>query len=187
MSRDSIVLVTQNEHKIRELTPLFEEYNVPFETTDLAKYEIRSHSVGNVAMDAAKFAYSKLKRPVVVDDTGLYIEALNGFPGPTAAYVLESIGIEGVLKLMEGVEDRDASFDTAVGFANGWVFRYFVGSVYGDITTAPAGDKGFGYDPIFIPEGETKTYAQLTMDEKIKISHRTEAFRKFLEWYVEKY
>ncbi|MFX1272421.1 MAG: hypothetical protein ACFFAX_12110, partial [Promethearchaeota archaeon] len=64
MSRDSIVLVTQNEHKIRELTPLFEEYDVPFETTDLAKYEVRSNSVGNVAMDAAKYAYSKLKRPV---------------------------------------------------------------------------------------------------------------------------
>jgi XTP/dITP diphosphohydrolase len=187
MSRDSLVLVTQNEHKIKELTPLFEEYGVPFETTDLSKYEVRSHSVGNVALEAAKYAYGKLKRAVVVDDTSLAIEALNGFPGPTARYVLESIGIEGVLKLMEGVDDRDAYFDTAVGFANGWVFRYFIGTVYGDITTEPMGEGGFGYDPIFIPEGETRTYAELSLDEKVKISHRTEAFRKFLEWYVEKY
>ena len=187
MSRDSIVLVTQNEHKILELTPLFEEYDVPFETTDLSKWEVRSFSVGNVALEAAKFAYGKLKRPVVVDDTGLYIESLNGFPGPTASYVLESIGIEGVLKLMDSVEDRDAHFDTAVGFANGWVFRYFIGTVYGNIATEPAGKGGFGYDPIFIPEGETRTYAQLSTQEKVKISHRTEAFRKFLEWYVEKY
>ncbi|MFW9803966.1 MAG: RdgB/HAM1 family non-canonical purine NTP pyrophosphatase [Candidatus Thorarchaeota archaeon] len=187
MSRDSIVLVTQNEHKIRELTPLFEEYDVPFETNDLPKYEVRSPSVGNVALEAAKYAYSKLKKAVVVDDTSLTIEALNGFPGPTARYVLESIGIEGVLKLMDGVEDRDAYFDTGVGFANGWVFRYFIGTVYGDIATSPLGKNGFGYDPIFIPEGETRTYAQLSIDEKIKMSHRTEAFRKFLEWYIDKY
>ncbi len=57
--------------------------------------------------------------------------------------------------------------------------------MYGDIAKAPAGEGGFGYDPIFVPDGESRTYAQLSLDEKVKVSHRSEAFRKFLEWYVE--
>lgn len=185
MSKDKLTLVTQNERKIEELTPIFEEFGVPFETSGLEKYEVRAPSVGMVAMEAAKHAYKVLKRPVVVDDTGLYIESLSDFPGPYAAYVLETIGMEGVLRLMEGVEDRDARFDTGVGYADGWVFRYFVGTMYGDIARAPSGEGGFGYDPIFIPDGESRTYAELPLDEKVKISHRSEAFRKFLEWYVE--
>jgi len=175
MSKDKLILVTQNEHKIEELTPVFEELGVPFETSGLEKYEVRAPSVGMVAMEAAKHAYKVLKRPVVVDDTGLYIEALSGFPGPYAA----------VLRLMDVVEDRDARFDTGVGYADGWVFRYFVGTMYGDIASAASGKGGFGYDPIFIPDGESRTYAELSLDEKVKVSHRSEAFRKFLEWYVE--
>lgn len=185
MSKDKLILITKNEHKIAELTPLFEEFGVPFETSDLEKHEVRDQSVGRVAMEAAKNAYKILKRPVVVDDTGLYVESLNGFPGPYAAYVLESIGCEGLLRLMEGVEDRDARFDTGVGYADGWAFRYFIGTMYGDIAKSPVGEGGFGYDPIFLPDGESRTYAQLSLDEKVKVSHRSEAFRKFLEWYVE--
>ncbi len=185
MSRDSIVLVTQNEHKIEELTPIFEEFDVPFETTDIRKYEIRSNSVGNVCLEAAIQAFKALQRPVVVDDTGLYIEHLNDFPGAYAAYVLETIGLEGIIRLMKGATDRDARFDTGVGFANGRVSRYFIGTMFGEIAEAPAGKEGFGYDPIFIPENESRTYAELSLDEKVRISHRSQAFRKFLEWYVE--
>jgi XTP/dITP diphosphohydrolase len=185
MSRDKIVLVTQNEHKIEELTPLFEEFDVPFETTDILKFEIRSNSVGNVSLEAAIRAFKVLQRPVVVDDTGLYIEHLNDFPGAYAGYVLETIGLEGIIRLMVGAEDRDARFDTGVGFANGRVSRYFMGTMFGEIAESPSGTDGFGYDPIFIPDGESRTYAELSLDEKVKISHRSQAFRKFLEWYVE--
>jgi len=185
MSKEKIVLVTQNKHKIAELTPLFEEFGVPFETTDIRKYEVRSNSVGNVSLEAAISAFNTLKRPVVVDDTGLYIEHLNDFPGAFAAYVLETIGLEGILRLMEGATDRDARFDTGVGFSNGRVSRYFIGTMFGEIAEKALGEEGFGYDPIFIPENESRTYAELSLNEKVSISHRTQAFRKFLEWYTE--
>ncbi len=76
MSKDRIVLLTQNKHKLAELTPLFEEYGVPFETTTLEKFEIRSHNVEEIALAAAKHAYATLGKPVVLDDTGFFVPAL---------------------------------------------------------------------------------------------------------------
>ena len=182
MSRDSIVLVTQNKHKLAELTPLFEEYGIPFETTHLEKFEIRSHDVEEIAGEAARHAFMTLGKPVVLDDTGFFVSALKDFPGAYAAFALKSIGYEGILKLLEGVEDRSAKFVTAVGFCDGTYLETFVGEMMGTISEQPSGSEGFGYDPIFIPDGFTKTYAELTFDEKITISHRSKAFRKFLEW-----
>ena len=80
MSKDSIVLVTQNKHKLAELTPLFEEYSMPFETTNLEKFEIRSDSVEEIAGAAARHAFMTLGRPVVLDDTGFSVSALKEFP-----------------------------------------------------------------------------------------------------------
>jgi len=182
MSKDSIILLTQNKHKLAELTPLFEEYGVPFETTDLEKFEIRSHDVEEIAREAAQHAYMTLGRPLVLDDTGFFVSALKDFPGSYAAFVLKSIGYEGILKLMNGVEDRSARFVTAVGFCKGIELKTFVGEMHGTISDHASGSGGFGYDPIFIPDGFSKTYAELTFEEKIGISHRSKAFRAFLEW-----
>ncbi|MGY5880948.1 MAG: RdgB/HAM1 family non-canonical purine NTP pyrophosphatase [Candidatus Thorarchaeota archaeon] len=182
MSKDSIVLVTQNKHKLAELTPLFEEYEMPFETTSLEKFEIRSDSVEEIAEAAAKHAFMTLGKPVVLDDTGFFVSALKDFPGAYAAFALKAIGYEGILKLLEGVEDRSARFVTAVGFCDGVYLETFVGEMHGTISEQPSGSEGFGYDPIFIPEGFTKTYADLSFKEKISISHRSKAFRAFLEW-----
>ncbi|MFW9843750.1 MAG: XTP/dITP diphosphatase [Candidatus Thorarchaeota archaeon] len=182
MSKDSIVLVTQNKHKLAELTPLFKEYDMPFETTNLEKFEIRSTDVEEIAEAAARHAFMTLGRPVVLDDTGFFVSALRDFPGAYAAFVLKSIGYEGILKLLEGAEDRSAKFVTAVGFCDGDHLRTFIGEMHGTISEQASGNEGFGYDPIFIPEGFSKTYAELTFDEKISISHRSRAFRAFLEW-----
>ena len=91
MSKDKPVLVTQNSHKIRELAPLFEDNGVSFDTTDLEKLEIRSDDVEVIARAAAVHAFEVLNRPVIVDDTGLYLSALNGFPGAYAAFALKNI------------------------------------------------------------------------------------------------
>ncbi len=185
MSRDRPVLVTQNRHKLEELRPLFDRYGVLYDTTDVEKIEIRSERVEDIALAAARHAYSILKRPVIVDDTGLYILALDGFPGSYAAYVLKSIGNNGILRLLEGRSDRSAVFVTAVGYCDGVHLRSFEGEVKGSIGTAPAGEGGFGYDPVFIPEGAKKTYAQMSLEEKVGMSHRTRAFAAFLDWYVD--
>jgi XTP/dITP diphosphohydrolase len=182
MSRDRMVLVTQNEHKLAELRPLFDEYKVSFDTTDLEKLEIRSHDVEEIALAAAKHANEVLNRPVVVDDTGFFVSALNDFPGSYAAYVLKTISYQGVLRLLEGAGDRSARFVTAVAFCDKMNLKSFVGCMHGTISDAPSGTGGFGYDPIFIPKGFSCTYAQLTLSEKVEISHRTKAFRAFLEW-----
>lgn len=182
MSKDSIVLVTQNKHKLAELTPLFAKYEMPFETTSLEKFEIQSSDVEEIAGAAARHAFMTLGRPVVLDDTGFFVSALKDFPGAYAAFALKSIGYEGILKLLEGAEDRSARFVTAVGFCDGPNLKTFVGEMHGTISEQPSGSEGFGYDPIFIPEGFSKTYAELTFAEKISISHRSRAFRKFLEW-----
>ena len=179
------MLVTQNKHKIIELTPLFEEYGVAFETTDLEKFEIRSHDVEEIALNAARHAYTILNRPVVVDDTGFFVSALKDFPGSYAAYALGTIGYQGILKLLEELDNRSARFMTAVAFYDGVTIKSFVGVMHGHISRHPSGEGGFGYDPIFIPEGFTNTYADLELSEKIAISHRTRAFKKFLEWYTQ--
>lgn len=184
MSRDKLVLVTQNKHKLAELRPLFEKFGVSFETTSVEKFEIRADDVEAVAHEAAITAYDALKRPVVLDDTGLFVDALNGFPGTYSAYVLKAIGNAGILRLMNNIDERAAKFVTAVGYADGDAIQTFVGVMSGNIARTPAGEEGFGYDPIFVPQGETRTYAQLSLSEKVNISHRTKAFRKFLDWYT---
>ncbi|TFG32611.1 XTP/dITP diphosphatase [Candidatus Thorarchaeota archaeon] len=182
MSEDKLVLVTQNKHKIEELKPLFDEYGLSFDTTPLEKFEIRSHDIEEIAIEAAKYGHKVLNRSVVVDDTGFFVSALNDFPGSYAAYVLKSIGYQGILKLLEDVENRFARFETAVAFCDGIKVKSFRGVMQGQISKYPSGKSGFGYDPIFVPNGVAKTYADLELPEKIAISHRTKAFRAFLEW-----
>jgi XTP/dITP diphosphohydrolase len=124
-----------------------------------------------------------LRRRVVVDDTGLYISALNGFPGAYAAFVQKTIGNSGILRLMEGITDRTANFITAAAYADGRNIEAFVGEMPGRIALAPSGEEGFGYDPIFICDGQTRTYAEMNISQKIALSHRTKAFTSFLDWY----
>lgn len=184
MSRGRLVLVTQNQHKLKELTPLFKRYNIEFETTSLEKHEIRSEDVEEIARVAARVAFDTLQQPVVVDDTGFFVDELKGFPGSYAAIVLRTIGYEGILQLLGDKEERSSAFKTAVGFCDGESLVSFVGIMSGAVAYEPAGTGGFGYDPIFVPDGFSKTYAQLTLEEKISISHRTKAFEEFLKWYT---
>jgi XTP/dITP diphosphohydrolase len=184
MSKDRPVLVTQNRHKIVELKPLFQSRGVRFATTSIEKMEIRSERVEEIAIAAARHAFITLKRPVIVDDTGLYISALGGFPGAYAAFVLRSIGNDGILRLLKDKTDRTAVFRTAVGYCDEDHLESFAGEMKGSIAENPVGEGGFGYDPVFVPEGFQKTYAQLALEEKISISHRTRAFAAFLDWYT---
>jgi XTP/dITP diphosphohydrolase len=184
MSKDRLVLLTQNKHKLKELTPLFKKYQVDFETTTIEKHEIRSEHVEEIARVAARVAFDNLQRPVVVDDTGFFVDSLNGFPGSYAAIVLKSIGYDGILLLMKGKENRRSEFKTAIGYCDDNHLETFVGTMSGTIAVDAMGESGFGYDPIFVPEGLTKTYAELTLEEKVRISHRTRAFEGFLRWYT---
>lgn len=183
----TIYLVTGNPHKLEEARDAVRGYPVRLEAVEARKLEIQSSSVEEIALTAARYAYAQLKRPVAVDDTALEIRALNGFPGPYASYVYETIGLAGILRLLEGSRDRRACFKTAVALIIPPYEKVFTGVTCGVIAEKPRGSRGFGYDPIFIPEGSDRTYAEMTVGEKNRYSHRAKAFRAMAEWLVSTY
>ncbi len=141
--------------------------------------EYRDDDIGEIARQKAAFAYEALGEPLLVDDTAFCIRALNGFPGPYAAYVQKTIGNPGILKLVEGMPDRSAYFETAIAFAGSSGIRVFRGRIDGRVVTG-RGTGGFGYDPIFEYRG--RTLAELTLAEKSRLSHRARALLAMREW-----
>jgi XTP/dITP diphosphohydrolase len=176
-----LAVVTSNSHKAREVAAYFEGL-LEVEHVLLECPEFRSNDVGEIARGKAAFAFKTLHRSLIVDDTAFSVHALGGFPGPYAAYVLDTIGYPGILKLLEGIDDRRARFETAIAYADATgTIRLFRGKLEGSIV-APRGSGGFGYDPIFDWNG--RTLAELPLAEKSRISHRGRAlaaFRGFIE------
>lgn len=175
-----IAFVTSNIHKAREaagiLQGVIEVEHIPLEIP-----ELRSDFVGEIAALKATFAWDKLKCPVIADDTGFFIPALNGFPGTCAAFVQKTIGNQGILNLLAGYGNRCAWFETAVAYYDGNVQKVFTGRIDGTIVL-PKGCQGFGYDPIFEYDG--KTLAEMSDDEKNSISHRARAFVALRDWMI---
>ena len=174
-------MVTSNANKAAEVAAYFGGM-LEVEHVALEVPEHRSDDVGEIARGKAEYAYRQLIRPLIVDDTAFCIDALKGFPGPYAAYVLNSIGNAGILKLMEGKTHRSARFITGIAYADERGIRVFTGQIEGTITFSPRGTNGFGYDPILETGG--KTLAELTMEEKGRISHRARALREFHDWFL---
>ncbi len=175
-----LAVVTSNPNKAREVAAFFKGV-LEVEHVDLECPEFRHTDVGEIARGKARFAFDQLGRPLIVDDTAFAVKALRGFPGPYAAYVLDTIGYQGILRLLEGVGERSASFETAIAYADVNGIRIFRGMVEGVITRSPRGHEGFGYDPIFEVEG--KTMAEMPIEEKNRISHRARALSAFGEWW----
>ena len=150
-----------------------------------AKTEIQSTNLEEIARFAAEEAAKKHNRTVVVEDSGLFVRALNGFPGPFSSYVHATIGVEGFLRLMSQKRRREAYFKASLAIASpSDSCIEFSGKVNGKISHKSAGTKGFGFDPVFIPNGGRKTFAQGGSQFKDKYSHRAIAFRKLALWYV---
>ena len=177
-----LYLVTRNPHKVLEANEALKGYPVIVEHLDMDKVEIQADDTREIALHAAKTAYRETGLMVAVDDTGLYIDALRGFPGPYAEYVYRTVGLGGVLKLLDGVADRRACFKTSLAVVGPGVEEVFEGVTCGVIALEPRGSAGFGYDPIFIPEGYNVTYAEMSIQEKTRVSHRGKAFRMLGEW-----
>jgi XTP/dITP diphosphohydrolase len=149
--------------------------------------EIQADTVKKVAKASIMDAVKKCDLPVIVEDAGLFINVLGGFPGPYSSYVFRTVGLKGVLKLMESVEERKAFFESIVAFSapNQKSPMFFRGRVEGRIAEHAKGHEGFGFDSIFCPtEDKGKTFAEMTIGEKNKLSHRAKAMRGFAKWYV---
>ena len=181
---NEIILVTSNEHKYMELNEIAKGYNISLRWVNIPKPEIQSDNLEEIVRFSAVILYNQLKSPLIVEDSGLFIEALNGFPGPYTNYVKRTIGLEGILKLMQGVKNRTAYFSTVMCYVSESELKIFEGRVYGKISDEIRGEGGFGFDPIFIPNGENRTFAEMSIEEKNKYSHRSSAFKKFIDYYL---
>jgi len=179
-----IAYVTNNPHKARESSSILRELGVEVEVVQASIPEIQSDDIVEIAKFRAREAYKLLKRPVIVEDAGLFIDALNGFPGPYSSYVFKTIGINGVLKLMRGEKRRTATFKSVAVFYDGREMRAFVGQVRGRISFKPKG-LSWGFDPIFEPKGlKGLTYAQLLPEVKNKVSHRRRSLEKLAQYLI---
>jgi len=180
-----ILFVTGNRHKLEEAGRILSPHGISLEMAGCEKLEIQAGTLEEVASFAAKVAAREIGAPVLVEDSGLFIDALGGFPGPYSSYAFKTIGCRGVLRLMNGASDRGASFRCAVAYcAAGAEPRGFTGVSGGSIANDMTGSRGFGFDPIFIGRGCRLTYAELDAESKCRVSHRGEAFRRFAEWFT---
>ncbi len=170
---------TSNEHKYKEAKMILKKEGIGVNWIPFSHTEIRSESFEEIAVDAVKAAYRKIKKPVFVEDGGLVVESLNGFPCTFSAWVQRKIGSAGVLKLMDGVENRTARFMLAIAWTDGEKVKTFTAYSEGTITNEKKGVSGFGYDSIFIPNGYEKTFAE-SPEIKEKISHRKKALMKLI-------
>lgn len=144
--------------------------------------EIQADTLEETIAPGLRWLMERYTRPLMIDDSGLFIDSLKGFPGVYSSYVFRTLGCDGVLKLMKGVDDRSARFECCIGFMRPGREPEMVKAVAkGSISREKMGAGGFGYDPIFIPEGYDKTYAQLEIPEKNRISHRGLAVEKFIQ------
>ena len=151
------------------------------ERLDASYPELQADTLEETIVPGLEWLVSRYGRPVMIDDSGFFVDALNGFPGVYSSYVFKTIGCEGILRLMEGTPDRSARFECCVGFMSPGQEPFTAkGIASGTVSHEMRGSGGFGYDPIFINEGHAKTYAELTVDEKNKVSHRGKAIEAFV-------
>jgi len=177
--------VTSNIHKFQEARRVLSEYKIATAKLKVGAVEIQDDSLENIAKFSALDAVKNCGLPIFVEDAGLFIEALQGFPGPYSAYVYRTVGTKGILKLMKNIENRSAYFQSVIAFSSPKEQpTCFRGKVTGKISLQERGTSGFGYDPIFEPsKGDGRTFAEMTTAQKNEYSHRAEALRKFAEWY----
>jgi len=176
-------IVTSNRHKYDEMiTILFEEFGINASCILKELTEVQSDSLEYIAqtkaLDESRHrAYGR----ILVEDSGLSVDALNGFPGPYSSYVFEKIGVDGILRLLQH-GTRRARFVSVVAYAYDDRCYTFEGTVCGTISSVPRGDS-WGYDPIFIPDGSNQMFGEMTASEKNGMSHRRQALVKFAKWY----
>lgn len=174
----TVTLVTSNESKVKEAKGILRGWNVLHMDVDVQ--EIKTSSMEETIVSKAKTAYAMIKKPVLVEDTGLFLDAYPGFPGTYTKFCIRLLGMHGILKLLEG-KTRTAKFETWLAWYDGRTLRVFQGVSRGKIAekAGKAAEKKLPYDSVFVPEGETRTYSEMSKEEKAKTSHRAAAFANF--------
>jgi len=177
-----VYFVSSNKHKYLEAKEILASFGIKLGFFQARLLEIQSDSLSEIAKAKALDAFSKYKKPIIIEDDALVIPSLGGFPGPYSSYVFDTIGNKGVIELVK--KNRTAKFYATISYCDKRKKPLlFEGITPGKIATKISRG-GWGYDPIFIPQGKTKTYAQIT--DKNILSHRYRALAKFASWFVRK-
>ena len=173
--------VTSNRHKFAEVSETMKQYSIEVSWEELTYEESQADTTEEISLDSCRKLQKNILGDFFIEDTGLYVDSLNGFPGPYSSYVQKTIGNEGLLKLLAG-KNRNAKFVTVITLSFSGKIKQFKGVLEGIIALSITGDKGFGYDPVFIPSGQGKTLAQMETDEKNIISHRGKAVGQMIDF-----
>lgn len=178
-------MATKNENKLRETRAILADFGIRVRPLQCPKVEIQSPDIEKVSIFAADYISRTHRGMVAVEDSGLFVKALGGFPGPYSSYVHKTIGPNGILRLLERIRQRSAYFQTSIALSkSGHTLRVFTGRVRGRISWTKRGDNGFGFDSIFIPVGTVMTFGEMSDTQKNKRSHRFRGFRRLAKWYL---
>ena len=185
--RPILYLATQNKHKAEELRALLQDHFTVRDLSTLALTEEIPETGSTLAensLQKARYIAERFQVSCLADDSGLEVEGLGGAPGVySARYAGEpkddQANLQLLLKNLQGKTNRHARFVTVLTYFKSGSYHAFEGEIQGTIVEAPRGDQGFGYDPVFQPENETRTFAEMTLAEKNKIAHRARALEKF--------
>lgn len=167
-------VITSNPGKVREYQKAFDDMGVEMIHLHIPYDEIQTSELEEVVKKGMEEIRSKGIRDFIIDDSGMFVNALKGFPGVYSAYGQKTVGNKGILKLMEGIEDRTAVFRCCIGCDISDRTIIVTGECKGFITDSERGNDGFGYDPIFSPDGK-RTFAEIGVEEKNTLSHRGNA------------
>ncbi len=176
---DRIHLITGNVGKAAEFERLM---GVRVSPTKLELDEVQAIDLETVAVKKATDAFSRLNEPVFVDDSGIVFNSWNGLPGALTSWFLDSVGNDGLLRMLASFEDRGATAVTVLAYCDEDGVRTFRGSVSGSIARAEMGSNGFGYDAIFIPGAARLTFAEMSNEEKDLYSMRAIAAGRLREF-----
>jgi len=176
-----LYFVSSNNHKYQEAKIILDSFGIKLGFIKSTLEEIQSNSLKEIALCKAKDAFSKCKKPLIIEDDGIFINSLNGFPGPYSSYIFKTIGNKGILNLLK--QNRKAKFISIITYCDKHILQSFDAKIDGSISKSVKG-KGWGYDPIFIPNNLQKTFAEL--NNKNELSHRYKALKKFSKWYLHK-
>src|SRR5215207_4333518 len=179
----NITFASTNQNKFLEVQSILSTRNISVDFSQIRLVEIQSDSLEEIAREKAKTAFAKVGRQVIVEDDGLFIDNLGGFPGQYSSFVFRTLGNDGILKLLAGSAKRSAYFRSLIAFYNGITLSISQGRVNGRISERITEGGGWGYDPIFVPDGTDLTFAELKKS-KNEYSHRKRALEKFALWYL---
>ena len=175
----TIYFITGNEGKVVEAAAKLRPLGYKVIQKDLGYPELQAESLDEVVQAGIEHVRLRFHKAFILEDAGLFIDALHGFPGVYSKYVFFTIGLTGVLKLLHTVHQRNAVFQSSYAYHEPGRKPIIInGECKGVITTKPRGTNGFGYDPIFLARGAKKTFGEMTVEEKNRYSHRADALNK---------